>query len=572
MGFTNGTTLLTVLILALNFIAIAAQFDSPSPDTNSSNEDDTVRVDPLDNFNKYRGGFDITNKHYWASVVFTGIYGFAIAFSWLLCGFLYGIYLLAIAYCCRRSRKPRTKSVCHKQCYLWPFLLAIIFTIFTLVASGLALGGTVRFHSEAKTVVDIVIRTANGASETIYNTTGAMKEMRDSLGDTDATGQASTFLTTTSRRLDIQADDIARQARRNRRLIERGLKIVFIVTTVTISLNMVAVIALSVTGILRIRRALYWLIGMCWILTILCWLFFGVYFFLEKFSGDTCTALENFQENPYNNTLSSILPCDELLSAESVLSDVSAGIYNLVNEVNSNISQLQATTYPTLSHVCNPFSAPPEYTYQPNNCPANTIRIGDIPEILKVFTCSDANNGTCQEGQFISSNDYKTVEAYTSSIQNLLNVYPGVENLVQCRSVKDAFSEILSQHCRPWKRSARISWAAMVLLSVVMFKGKSTEELKIDTLEDKAGSSFQKILVFVQSVLTGTSTYFAMKDMGKALLTSRKKLLRVQTERERESFAMEETCMLSDKDNLEGTSQAARFYAAKVLTGVSAHA
>ncbi|XP_039066847.1 uncharacterized protein LOC120212696 [Hibiscus syriacus] len=231
---------------------------------------------------------------------------------------------------------------------------------------------------------------------------------------------------------------------------------------------MVAVIALSVTGILRIRRALYWLIGMCWILTILCWLFFGVYFFLEKFSGDTCTALENFQENPYNNTLSSILPCDELLSAESVLSDVSAGIYNLVNEVNSNISQLQATTYPTLSHVCNPFSAPPEYTYQPNNCPANTIRIGDIPEILKVFTCSDANNGTCQEGQFISSNDYKTVEAYTSSIQNLLNVYPGVENLVQCRSVKDAFSEILSQHCRPWKRSARISWAAMVLLSVVM--------------------------------------------------------------------------------------------------------
>ena len=54
----------------------------------------------------------------------------------------------------------------------------------------------------------------------------------------------------------------------------------------------------------------------------------------SRFSSDTCTALENFQENPYNNSLSSILPCDELLSAESVLFDVSAGIYNLVNEVN----------------------------------------------------------------------------------------------------------------------------------------------------------------------------------------------------------------------------------------------
>jgi hypothetical protein len=28
--------------------------------------DDTVRVDPLDSFKKYRGGYNITNKHYWS--------------------------------------------------------------------------------------------------------------------------------------------------------------------------------------------------------------------------------------------------------------------------------------------------------------------------------------------------------------------------------------------------------------------------------------------------------------------------------------------------------------------------
>lgn len=53
-----------------------------------------------------------------------------------------------------------------------------------------------------------------------------------------------------------------------------------------------------------------------------------------RFEGDTCTALEDFQKDPYNSSLSSILPCNELLSAKSLLSDVSAGIYNLVNEVN----------------------------------------------------------------------------------------------------------------------------------------------------------------------------------------------------------------------------------------------
>ncbi|XVF84346.1 hypothetical protein PTKIN_Ptkin17bG0029400 [Pterospermum kingtungense] len=473
----NGTRLLvplffTLLFLASNFVQTAAQFGSPTaslPDTNSSNEsnhlDNTVRVDPLDNFNKYRGGFDITNKHYWSSVAFTGVYGYAIGLLWLLSGILYGAYLLVTTYCCKRNGKSKAKSPCNKQCYLWPILLTIIFTILAIVASGLAIGGTAKFHSEGKTVVDIIIRTANEASVTIYNTTGAMKEMRDNLGETNGTGEASSFLTSTSKRLDGAAGEIARQARKNRRLIDRGLEIVFIVTIVTISLNLAAVTALSVTGTLRIRRALNWLIAICWCLTFLCWLFFGIYFFLENFADDTCTAFENFQENPYSNSLSSILPCDELLSARPVLSDVSAGIYDLVNEVNSNISLQQTSTYP---YVCNPFSAPPEYEYQPDNCPANTIKIGDIPKILAVFTCSDANNGTCQEGQFISTSDYRTVEAYTSSIQNLLNVYPDMENLVECQSVKDAFSEILRKHCKPWKRSARLAWAAMVFLSITM--------------------------------------------------------------------------------------------------------
>ncbi|XP_021291171.1 uncharacterized protein LOC110421818 isoform X1 [Herrania umbratica] len=483
MGCPNATRLLlhslfSLLILALTFTETTGQLDSASaslPDTNSINvsqpmghSDDTVRVDPLNNFNKYRGGFDITNKHYWSSVIFTGVPGYAIGLLWLLFGILYGGYLVAIAYCCKRKGKPKTKSLCHNQFCLWPILLAVIFTILAIAASGLALGGTAKFHSEAKTVVNIIMRTANEASETIYNTTGAMKEMRDNLGEANGTGEATSFLTSTSENLDDEAADIERQARKNRRLIDRGLKIVFIITIVTISLNLVAVIALSVTGVLRVRRALYWLIAICWFFTILCWLFFGIYFFLEKFSGDTCTALENFKENPYNNSLSSILPCDELLSAKPVLFDVSAGIYNLVNEVNSNISLLQATTYPNLAYVCNPFSAPPEYTYQPDDCPANTIRIGDIPKILSVFTCSDANNGTCKEGEFISTSDYKTVEAYTSSIQNLLNAYPGMESLVECQSVSDAFSEILREHCKPLKRSVRMAWAAMVFLSIIM--------------------------------------------------------------------------------------------------------
>lgn len=52
-----------------------------------------------------------------------------------------------------------------------------------------------------------------------------------------------------------------------------------------------------------------------------------------RFEGDTCKALEDFQQDPYNSSLSSILPCDELLSAKPVLNDISRGIYRLIDEV-----------------------------------------------------------------------------------------------------------------------------------------------------------------------------------------------------------------------------------------------
>ncbi|XAR71100.1 hypothetical protein NMG60_11028211 [Bertholletia excelsa] len=426
--------------------------------------DDTVRVDPLDHFKKYRGGYDITNKHYWSSTAFTGIYGYAPGVLWLFCGFVYGVFLLATSFCFKnRNREPKKRSACHKHCYLRLVLLASLFTVLALAATGVVLGGQVKFHSRAKTVVDIIINTANEASETIYNTTGAMTELSSNLEASNGSSQTITFLTSTSQKLDSKAADVQRQAKKNRNSIDRGLKIVYIITTVILSFSLVAVIALSATGILGMRRSLYAFIVICWLLTVLCWLFFGLYFFLEKFEGDTCTAIEEFQQYPYNSSLSSILPCNELRSAKSVLADVSAGIYKLVKEVNANISK----SYSNIVQVCNPFSAPPDYQYQPDNCPPNSIKIGQIPQALKPLACSEDNGITCKGG-LLTSQQFKQVEAYTVSIQNLLNAYPGMQNLADCQLVEDALSEILHRYCKPLKRNTQMVWAPLVFLSIIM--------------------------------------------------------------------------------------------------------
>ncbi|KAM0069651.1 putative transmembrane protein [Helianthus debilis subsp. tardiflorus] len=395
--------------------------------------DDTVRPDPLENLRKYRGGYDITNVHYWSSTAYTGIAGYVLGALWLLCGVVFAIYLVATT-CCKSNRKLKNyRPKSHKQYYLWHMILAAFFTLLAIVGSGLVLGGNAKFHSRADKIIDIIIDTADDASKTIYNTTGAMKVTQTNLQGTNVEASTTRFLESTSRRLDSTADDIQRQARKNRHRIDLGLRIL--------------------------------LIMLCWLITVLCWVFFGAYFFLSRFAGDKCTALEGFQQDPYNNSLSSILPCDELLSAESVLNDVSAGVYELVNEVNANISRMQQDSS---FGVCNPFSGPPEYNYQPNNCSENDIRIGDIPELLRLITCVDPVDGVCNGGIPISGNDFRTAIAYTSSIQVLLNSYPGMESLLHCQTVKDAFAEILENHCNPVKRDVKIVWAGLVFLSIVM--------------------------------------------------------------------------------------------------------
>ncbi|CAJ2661036.1 unnamed protein product [Trifolium pratense] len=467
-------SIIVIIILILPQIAAQAVSPADSPADNVSEQiiqkDNTIRVDPLDNFKKYRGGFNITNKNYWSSVIFTGVYGYAIGIFFLLCGIVYGVFFIINKFYHHKNEGRKRMKVfpCnYKSCDVSLIHLALFLMLIAIVATGLVLIGSVRFHSEAKTSVDIIIKTANKASETIHKTTEALKGMESNSMEANVNVTASSNLDSAAEKLDDASANIETQARKNRRLINNGLKIVFVTTTMIMCLNLVAVTVLSVSGVLRLRRTLYLFVVLCWLMTVLCWIFFGLYFFLQKFSSDACIALDNFQENPYNNSLSSILPCQELLKAKPVLSQFSAGIYDLVNEVNANIS-MQATTYPNLVHVCNPFSAPPNYFYQPENCPDNTIRIGDIPKVLKPFTCLDANDGTCENGNFITNSEYAKVETYTNSIQDLLNVYPSMEHLLECQLVKDAFSQVLVNHCKPMKRYAKMAWVGMVFLGVIM--------------------------------------------------------------------------------------------------------
>lgn len=427
----------------------------------------TQRIDPLDHLKKYKGGFNITNKHYWSSAVFTGKFGYIIGAAWLVGGLIYTAVLLISSLCFSKKRKfERTRRNSFKRGSNFYLIFTILFTLLAIIFSGVALGGSSMFHSRAIRVKNIVLETVNNASGTIYTVTEAVKILQN---DTQLGNNVedSKSLELASKRLNDEARRMERKAERIMYWVSKGLNILNAVTIATVSLNIAAMIALLVSGVLRLPRIVRMLIILCWLLTFLFWAYFGLYYFFGKFAGDVCIALDEYKQNPEKSTLSSILPCNDRGSAATTLHAVSERVHDLIQQVNSNITSLKSS-FPELKYICNPFSGPPEYNYQAENCSSETITIGQIPQVIENFACLESDEGGCEAGEFIPAHVYDDVRLYTKSMQDILDSYPVMKSLIDCQLVKDAFSNILLNQCQPLKKYVHMSWVSLVVLSTFM--------------------------------------------------------------------------------------------------------
>ncbi|KAG8089660.1 hypothetical protein GUJ93_ZPchr0011g28356 [Zizania palustris] len=347
----------------------------------------TRRIDPLDGLRKYQGGYNITNKHYWSSTIFTGRSGYVIAALWLVGGIvLVGFLLISMILSAKRKSGYGDLDYFLARFHICCVIIFILLAVFVIVASAIALRGAVRFHARAESVKEIIGRTALQATATIYNITEAIEKMQNTSKLYNNNSKAFDHLNSTVEALSSEAVEIQSKAEKNMRLVSKGINILEAVTILTVTLNLVAVLALLIGRSLRLQKLSYLCISICWILTALFWMYFGMYYFLDKFVGDTCAALEEYQENPKNSTLGTIIPCSGKLSGNVILHDVGAGIHDIIDQVNSNIYTIKSEyEVKQLDYICNPFTGPPEYRYRPENCPSGAATIGDIPQVGEEF-------------------------------------------------------------------------------------------------------------------------------------------------------------------------------------------
>ncbi|KAL6010942.1 hypothetical protein ACLOJK_001385 [Asimina triloba] len=125
----------------------------------------TNRPDILRGFKHYHGGWDITNRHYWASVGYTGAAGFILAFLWFLS---FGI-VFVVHRCCRRGLCIKNNYYYLQQICL---ALLLVFTCTAAVGCILLTIGQDEFHGEMMDTMHFVVNQSDFTVQILRNVTG----------------------------------------------------------------------------------------------------------------------------------------------------------------------------------------------------------------------------------------------------------------------------------------------------------------------------------------------------------------------------------------------------------------
>ncbi|KAH1232723.1 hypothetical protein GmHk_09G025309 [Glycine max] len=269
----------------------------------------TTRKDPLDNYNHYTGGWNISNRHYIASVVFTAVPFFVVAAVWFV---IFGLSLsfICLCYCCC----PREPYGYSRLAYALSLIFLVLFTLAAIVGCVLLYTAQGKFHG---------------------STTNTLKS------------------------LVSQADFTAE----NLRNVRRDLVILAAVMLFLAFLGFL----FSIFGL---QGLVYFLVIVGWILVAGTFILCGVFLFLHNVVADTCVAMDEWVQNPTAHTaLDEILPCVDNATAQETLfrtRDVTHQLANLLGNIVSNVTNRNLPpaagplyynqSGPLMPPLCNPFN------------------------------------------------------------------------------------------------------------------------------------------------------------------------------------------------------------------------
>ncbi|XP_030512925.1 uncharacterized protein LOC115726959 [Rhodamnia argentea] len=430
----------------------------------------TNRPDILSGFKHYRDGWDISNRHYWASVGFTGAFGFVLAILWFV---FFGLALL-VHHCCgwQMTIKDRGSPNSQRIC----LIMLLLFTSAAAIGCILLSVGQDEFHGEVFSTLKYVVNQSDYTVQTLRNVTEYLSLAKNiSVAQVFLPSNVMSDIDRLNQDLNAAADTLAEKTSKNsgkiRRVFNAVRSTLITVAAVMLLLSLIGLL-LSVLGH---RHAIYLFVISGWLLVAVTFILCGIFVIFNNAISDTCMAMEEWVENPHaESALSDILPCVDQRTTNQTLVQSKQVITDIVNVVNrfiytyANTYPAQGNLYyynqsgPMMPPLCYPFDS----ALKDRQCGSQEVSIANASLVWENYTCQVSASGICTTPGRITPAIYTQLVGAVNESYALEHYAPPLLSLQNCDFVRDTFQEITAIHCPPLESHLRLVNAGLGLISI----------------------------------------------------------------------------------------------------------
>lgn len=430
----------------------------------------TNRPDILRGFKRYRGGWDITNKHYWASVGFTGSAAFILSVLWFIS---FGI-VLVIHHCCgwRINIKGGGSHLSQKIC----LILLLVFTCGASIGCILLSIGQDEFHGEVLHTLNYVVNQSDYTVQILRNVTQYLSLAKDiNVAQVFLPSDIMDDIDKLNVDLNTAADTLMDKTKENSIKVKKVFNLVRSALITVAAVMLVLALLGLVLSVLGYQHAIHIFIISGWLLVAVTFILCGVFVILNNTISDTCMAMQEWVENPHAETaLSNILPCVDQRTTNQTLTQSKQtinGIVNMVNQfiytyANANPSKGSPYSYnqsgPLMPPLCYPFDS----HLQDNHCGDQEVSIANASLVWQNYTCKVSSSGICTTTGRVTPDIYTQLIAAVNESYALEHYTPPLLSLQDCNFVRDTFQNITSSFCPPLDRYLKTVNAGLAMISV----------------------------------------------------------------------------------------------------------
>ncbi|XP_021739168.1 uncharacterized protein LOC110705585 [Chenopodium quinoa] len=431
----------------------------------------THRKDPLDGFKYYNGGWNISDRHYWASVGYSAASLFIMSLVWF---FVFGLCLLiiSICHCCQREQRIGYSRIA----YVLSLVLLILFTLAAVVGCLVLYNGQAKFHRSTVSTLEYLVSQADITEWKLNNVSSYLSSAKQigiqnvflpSNVQTDI-DDIDMKITAASSFLDHQSTNTADDIRE-------------VLDSVRLALIIVAAIMLFLAflgflfSMFGMQVLVYTLVVFGWIILTGTLILCGVFLLFHNVATDTCLAMHQWSLNPTAHTaLDEILPCVDPATSQETLKrskEVTSHLVDMVNSVISNVSninfgvQFKPFYYnqsgPLLPFLCNPFT----HDLMDRQCSRGEVDLNNASQALGNYVCQVDPTGICTTTGRLTLAMYNQMIAAVNVSYGLHNYGPDLVALQDCSFVRETFTSIYTDHCPGLRRYSRWVYAGLVLVS-----------------------------------------------------------------------------------------------------------